>query len=150
MFVERTEKILENIQPTRQIAPVALAFLGDTVFDLFLRTRIVMEEKTSPKNMHLHAAQYAKAQTQARMAKAIWDLLSEEEQDTLRRGRTAKVNTVPKHAEVADYKMATGFEAMLGELYLQKKEDRLWEILNLGMDAIRDQMGREVENERNR
>ena len=46
--------------------------------------------------------------------------------------------------------MATGFEAMLGELYLQKKEDRLWEILNLGMDAIRDQMGREVENERNR
>lgn len=84
------------------------------------------------------------------MAKAIWDLLSEEEQDTLRRGRNAKVNTVPKHAEVADYKLATGFEAMLGELYLQKKEDRLWEILNLGMDAIRDQMGREVENERNR
>lgn len=149
MFVERTEEILEGVQPTRQIAPVALAFLGDTVFDLFLRTRIVMEENTSPKNMHLHAARYAKAQTQARMAKAIWNCLSEEELDTLRRGRNAKVNTVPKHAEVADYKLATGFEAMLGELYLQKKEDRLWEILNLGMDAVREQLEKEAENDRN-
>ena len=136
MFVERTEEQMPEVPVLRQIAPVALAFVGDTVFDLFLRTRIVLAEKTSPKLMHLHASQYAKASTQAKMARALWDTLEEEEQDILRRGRNAKVHTIPKHAEVADYKMATGFEALLGMLYLQKKEERLWELLCQGMKAV--------------
>ena len=134
MFVDRVEEQIEEVPELRQIGPVALAFLGDTVFDLFLRTKIVLTERTSPKGMHLHASQFARAGAQARM-----DRLSEEEQDTLRRGRNAKVHTIPKHAEVADYKMATGFEAMLGMLYLQKKEDRLWELLCQGMAAIMEE-----------
>lgn len=136
MFVERTEKELSEIQPLRLITPVALAFIGDTVFDLYLRTHIVLEEHTAIKNMHLHASHYAKAETQSCMVRAIWDELSEEEQETVRRGRNAKVNTIPKHAQVVEYKMATGFEALLGSLYLQKKEERLWEILNMGMKAV--------------
>ena len=139
MFVDRVEEQIEEVPELRQIGPVALAFLGDTVFDLFLRTKIVLTERTSPKGMHLHASQFARAGAQAWMARALWDRLSEEEQDTLRRGRNAKVHTIPKHAEVADYKMATGFEAMLGMLYLQKKEDRLWELLCQGMAAIMEE-----------
>ena len=139
MFVERTEEQLKESPNIRLIAPIALAFVGDTVFDLFLRTHIVLEEHTSPKNMHLHASQYAKAETQARMIRGIWEHLSEEEQDVVRRGRNAKVNTIPKHAQVVDYKMATGFESLLGTLYLQKKEDRLWEILNMAMDVVQGQ-----------
>lgn len=145
MFVEKTEEQMQEVPVLRQISPVALAFVGDTVFDLFLRTRIVLAEKTSPKQMHFHASQYAKASTQARMARALWNTLEEEEQDVLRRGRNAKVHTIPKHAEVADYKMATGFEALLGMLYLQKKEDRLWRLLCQGMEEVMEDMenGRE-------
>ena len=79
------------------------------------------------------------------MARALWNTLEEEEQDVLRRGRNAKVHTIPKHAEVADYKMATGFEALLGMLYLQKKEDRLWRLLCQGMEEVMEDMenGRE-------
>lgn len=62
MFVEKTEEQMQEVPVLRQISPVALAFVGDTVFDLFLRTRIVLAEKTSPKQMHLHASQYGQGQ----------------------------------------------------------------------------------------
>ena len=69
------------------------------------------------------------------MVRGIWDRLSEEERNTVRRGRNAKVNTIPKHAQMVEYKMATGFEALLGSLYLQKQQERLWEVLSMAMEV---------------
>ncbi len=135
MFVEAIETELGKEPRISLINPIALAFVGDSVFDLFLRTGIVLGEDVSPKMMHLHASHFAKAETQCRMVRGIWERLSEEERDTVRRGRNAKVNTIPKHAQIVEYKMATGFEALLGSLYLQKQQERLWEILSMAMEV---------------
>ncbi|MBQ7064332.1 MAG: Mini-ribonuclease 3 [Firmicutes bacterium] len=133
MLIEHLREVTgaEGINP-RQMAPLALAFLGDSVFDLYIRGRLVMTEQTSPHRMHLHASQFARAESQARMVRLLWDDLSADEQDLVRRGRNAKSNTIPKHAEVIEYKMATGLETMIGALYLEGRMDRILELMDAG------------------
>ncbi len=136
MIVGHTEDELGITRDPGQIAPVALAFIGDSVFDLFLRTKIVIGTDVSPKKMHLKASHFARAEAQAQMVEGIWDSLTEREQEIIRRGRNAKVHTIPKHAEVMQYKIATGFEALLGILYLEKQDERLWEVMEAGYRYI--------------
>ena len=132
MIVKNTEEELEISRDPGLMTPIALAFIGDSVFDLFLRTRIVIGTDVSPKKMHLQASRFARAEAQAQMVEGIWDTLTEHEQEIVRRGRNAKVHTIPKHAEVMQYKIATGFEALLGTLYLEQQDERLWEVMEAG------------------
>ncbi|MBQ5960102.1 MAG: Mini-ribonuclease 3 [Firmicutes bacterium] len=136
MIVRNTEEELGITKNPGQMAPIALAFIGDSVFDLFLRTKIVIGTDVSPKKMHLQASRFARAEAQAQMAEGIWNMLTEREQEIIRRGRNAKVHTIPKHAEVMQYKIATGFEALLGVLYLEQQDERLWEVMEAGYRFI--------------
>ena len=117
-------------------APIALAYVGDTVFDLYLRTLLVSRTELPPKELHQHASRYANAASQAAMIKNIEHILTEEEHAVFRRGRNAKSYTVPKHAKLIDYRLATGFEALLGYLYLSGNEERLIEIIKAAVSSL--------------
>ncbi len=115
----------------KRMKPLALAYIGDTVFDLYIRSRIVLTKEEAPKLMHTEAVQYVKAASQAQMMKQIMDALTEEEMEAFKRGRNQKSLTVPKNASLIDYKWATGFEALLGYLYILGREERLYELMRL-------------------
>jgi len=113
----------------RNYSPLTLAFLGDCVFDLIIRTIIVERGNRAPDSLHKRKSAIVKAGTQSRMAEGILDSLSEEELAVYKRGRNAKSYSVAKNASVSDYRRATGFEALLGYLYLQDREDRMIELV---------------------
>ncbi len=115
-----------------QFSPLALAYIGDGVYELFVRTRIIEEhENLPPASLHRHAVKYVKAEAQARSINAIIGILTDEETSVYKRGRNAKSNTMPKNASVADYRKATGFEALIGFLYLSGETERLSELMKI-------------------
>ena len=114
----------------REYSPLALAYIGDTFFDLFVRTKIIEQGNRRVTDMHRRAVNYVRAASQARIVNILEDILTEEERDVIKWGRNAKVNTHPKGATLSEYHLATGFEALLGYLYLSGREERLREILN--------------------
>ena len=113
---------------------LVLAYLGDSVYELYVRTKLVDETKLKPHALHIEAIKHVKAQAQAETLKKIFDELTEKEQDVVRRGRNAENHHLPKNANVQDYMYATAFEALLGYLYLTKQDTRLKEILAKSLD----------------
>ena len=120
----------------RNYSPLTLAFLGDCVFDLIIRTVIVERGNRAPESLHKKKSAVVKAQTQAKMAEALLEDLSDEELAVYKRGRNAKSYSVAKNASVSDYRKATGFEALLGYLYLQNKEDRIIELVKSALKLL--------------
>lgn len=116
--------------------PLALAYIGDTVYDLFIRTKVLEQGNRHVTQMHKMAVSFVNAHSQCVSIRAIEDILTEEELRVLKWGRNAKSNTVPKNADVADYRMATGFETLLGFLYLSDRTDRLETIMNAAYTEI--------------
>lgn len=108
----------------RTYSPLTLAYIGDGIFDLIIRTIVVDKGNTSPNELHRHTSSIVKAHTQALMVEALEKELTPEEYDVYRRGRNAKSVTTAKNASVADYRKATGFEALMGYLYLEDKFER--------------------------
>lgn len=140
---ESIEKIWENPvetafllegQDIRTYSPLVLAFIGDGVFDLIVRTIIVEQGNTHANLLHKRCSQLVKAETQAVMIEKILPLLSEEEVAVYKRGRNAKVGSKSRSASLADYKKATGFEALLGYLYLDHKMERILELVKAGLE----------------
>jgi len=126
-----------------ELSSLALAFVGDAVYNLFIRTMVVGSGK-KVKDLHLEAVKYVRASAQAEALKKIEKYLTPEERHIVRMARNAKVNTVPKNADIMDYHYSTGFEALLGYLYLSGKNDRLnkilmasFELVNSGQDTSR-------------
>lgn len=114
-------------------SPLVLAFIGDDVFDLIIRT-IIVEEANAPVNvLHKKASAIVKAASQKEIYKAIADELTDVEQSVYRRGRNAKSNTMAKNASVGEYRSATGFEALLGFLYLSGQTERILTLVRLGL-----------------
>ena len=115
----------------RLLNPLQLALVGDGVYELFIRNYILSEniELTAHK-IHVKAIGYVKAKSQAVIMHEIEDKLTEDESYIYKRGRNAKSATVPKNADVRDYRMATGFEALIGYLYLTGNTERLEFIFN--------------------
>ena len=114
-----------------EYSPLVLAYVGDAVFELFIRTKIVLQKKLSVHNLHLNSVQYVKAKAQCEIIKKIKPLLLNEELDIVRRGRNTKTGSVPKNTDISEYRYATGFEALIGFLYLKKDFKRLKEILEM-------------------
>lgn len=112
----------------RQEHPLALAFVGDCVFDLYIRT-YVLGKKLNSHKMHFEAVKYVSARAQAEAFHLIEGLLTEDELYIYRRGRNTKPTTVPKNAEVKDYRSATGLEALVGYLFVTGQNGRLDEIM---------------------
>ena len=117
----------------KMLAPLVLAYIGDTVYDLYVRTKLILELDTTPHKLHLAAAGYVCAAGQAKAFRRVEALLTEEEQGYFRRGKNAHTRTPPKSATPQEYALATGLEALFGALYLLGRLDRLNELFALAM-----------------
>ena len=125
------EKLTKAKCDVNMLSPLNLAFIGDTVFDLFVREKLVCEANRPVNKLHNKAASMVKASAQAKAVEKIRDRLSEQEQSVIRRGRNAHVNHKAKNMSEADYHLATGLEALFGYLYLKGETDRLNEIFEM-------------------
>lgn len=106
------------------LSPLQLAYIGDAVYELLVRTYL-LSKGLSVKELHKATIKYVKAKSQASIVHILEDKLTDEEKTTVKKGRNAKSNTIPKNAEMIDYKYATGFEALIGDLYLRGQDKRL-------------------------
>lgn len=120
----------------REYSPLALAYLGDAVYELAIRTFVMNHGNTQVNKMHKKTAGLAKAEAQANFYKVLEEELTEEEKAVYRRGRNAKSVTMAKHATMKDYRMATGFEALMGYLYLTEQMERMAELLGHGLKKL--------------
>lgn len=114
----------------RQLNPLQLALVGDAVYEVFIRTYILSDNTSlNAHKVHKRAIDFVKAKGQSKIMHLLEESLTEEEDYVYKRGRNAKSATVPKNADVRDYRMATGFEALVGYLYLIGNKERLIYIL---------------------
>lgn len=114
-------------------SPLVLAYIGDAVYEVYVRTLIVSEGNAPVNSLHKRSVGFVKAKAQSDTIRRIMDKLTPDEHDMVRRGRNAKSGTIPKNADVSEYKYATGFETLLGYLYLKKDYQRLLELLRLSV-----------------
>lgn len=120
-----------------------LAYIGDAVFEIFARTKVVVEQKSTVNNMNKYTSILVKATTQAKMYKYAMQIATEEEMAVLKRGRNAKSHTSAKNATISDYRHATGLEALFGYLYLKGEIERLEEIFIFLTDEMEKNNGYE-------
>lgn len=119
--------IIKNDKQINMMSPLTWAYVGDSVYELYIRTYLANTTNLNPHKMHVQSIKYVKASAQANIVKKLD--LSEEEKDIVRRGRNTQNHHLPKNASIEEYSYSTGFEALIGYLYLNKKENRLSEIL---------------------
>ena len=115
-------------------SPLALAFLGDAVFEIYIRKHILTKANTSVNNLHKKTVKFVKASAQCDAFDKIESYLTDKEIRIFKRGRNAKINTKAKNAALSEYKKATGFEALLGYLYINGDLSRLEELLKMSAD----------------
>lgn len=127
----------EDKQPdVRTLSSLTLAFVGDSVYELFVRTKILSEGNRPANELHKIAVGYVKAKAQSTAMHMIRDSLSEEELTIYKRGRNTNIHTVPKNADMNDYRQATGLEALIGYLYITNQQERLYEIMEMVFAAL--------------
>ena len=120
----------------RTYSPLTLAFLGDCVYDIIIRTVVVERGNRAPQGLHKKKSYLVNAKAQKELVESIQDLLTFEEEDIYRRGRNAKSYSTAKNASIGDYRKATGFEALLGYLYLNDQMDRVLYLVKEGLNRI--------------
>ena len=122
-------ELKKDEQDVNLMSPLTWAYIGDCVYEMYIRTKLVNETKLKPHALHIQAIKHVKAKAQAETLKEMYDELTEKEKEIVRRGRNAENHHLPKNANVQDYMYATAFEALIGYLYLTKQNDRLKVIL---------------------
>lgn len=122
-------------QDVRAYSPLTLAYIGDAVYELIIRTVVVARANRPANALHHMTVQYVSAGAQARIIEALSDRLTEEEQSVYRRGKNSKPHTTAKNASGEDYMKATGFEAVLGYLYLSDEMERVLQLVQEGIEA---------------
>ena len=130
---EKMEELIERKREeidVNMMSPLTWAYIGDCVYELYVRQELINKTNLKPHRLHIEAIRYVKASKQAEILQKISDRLTEEEKDIVRRGRNAENHHLPKNASVQDYMYSTAFEALIGYLYLTKKDERLKEILS--------------------
>lgn len=132
------EKFFETFgleeQDLRTYSPLTLAYIGDAIFELVVRTVLVERKNTQAEKLHKAATKIVKAETQALMIEVLKEELTEEEMAVFKRGRNAKAVTRAKNASMSEYRRATGFEALMGYLYLKGDMERMIELIHLGTE----------------
>ena len=118
----------------RTYSPLTLAYIGDAIYDVIIRTVVVEKGNKSNGQLHKDTIALVNAGTQARIIEALEEELTEEERDVFKRGRNAKPQSSAKNASLADYKKATGFEALMGYLYLKGQRERLFDLVIRGLE----------------
>ena len=128
-----TEK---NFSNPNQMQALTLAYIGDAIYEIIIRTIVVGEGNRQVNQLHKKSSNLAKAGTQAEMVLKLQPFLEEEEEQIYKRGRNAKSYTAAKNADIIDYRNATGFEALMGYLYMQGKTERMFELVKKGMELL--------------
>ena len=123
----------KNETDVNMLSPLTWAYVGDAVYELYIRTNLVNNTKLKPHKLHIESIKYVKAKAQAEILKRIEYDLTDEEKDIVRRSRNAENHHLPKNADPADYMYSTAFEGLIGFLYLTKRDERLKEILKMCM-----------------
>ena len=129
--MEEFINIEKDITDIRLMNPLTWAYIGDNVYELFIRTYLINTTNLKPHKLHIEAIKYVKASAQANILKNIYEDLTEEEKEIVRRGRNAENHHLPKNADPADYMYSTAFEGFIGYLYLTKQDERLKEIFKM-------------------
>ena len=122
-------------QDYRSFSALTLAYIGDCIFDLVIRTVVIYKSKKQVNDLHKKATRFVKAETQAVMVQGLLDndMLTEEEKAVYKRGRNTKSHTSAKNASIGAYRKATGFEAVLGYLYVTDQMERILELTKAGI-----------------
>ena len=120
----------------RQISPLSLAYIGDAVYEVYIRSYIMKDMNMPVSKLHKAATRFVSATSQAQIVKSISDTFTDEETSVYKRGRNAHSYTSAKNADIVDYRMATGLEALIGYLYIKKETQRLEEIISLSINVI--------------
>ena len=136
-FLERIKDVFAcGEQDVRAYSPLTLAYIGDAVYELVIRSVVVERANRSANDLHKMSVKYVKAEAQAKMAEALLEHLTEDEVAVYKRGRNAKSYTVAKNASMSDYRKATGFEALMGFLYLTGQNERMLELIKQGISLV--------------
>jgi ribonuclease III family protein len=127
----------------KHINSLAIAYMGDAVYEQFIRHHLLLTGKTKPNDLHRIATRYVSAKAQASVLKVFFDknLLTEEELVIVRRGRNAKSGSIPKNTDVQTYRYSTAFEALFGHLYLQEEHERLNELVQEAINIVENKKG---------
>lgn len=130
--------ILENFdleeRDVKTYSPLTLAYIGDGIFDLIIRSLVVGKGNTSANELHRRTSKIVKAASQSAMMEKLLPHLTAEEEAVYKRGRNAKSATMAKNATMSDYRRATGFEALMGYLYLKNDFSRIIQLVKIGLD----------------
>ena len=122
----------------REYSPLALAYLGDCVFDLVIKSLVLSGGNKPVQKLHKETSMYVRAPSQSKMMRGIQEALTEEEHQIYKRGRNSKTVTPAKNQSVTDYRRATGFEALIGYLYLRREYRRMLELIKLGIAGLEE------------
>lgn len=123
-------------QDIRTYSPLTLAYIGDAIYELVIRTILVEKGNTQVNKLHKRASRLVKASAQSAMIEKLKPYLTEEEMGVFKRGRNAKAATMAKNATMSDYRRATGFEALMGYLYLTEQWERMLELMKIGIREV--------------
>lgn len=129
MKLEEFIPVNKTPEEINQMSPLIWAYVGDCVYELYIRTYLVDNTNLKPHKLHIESIKYVKAGAQAKFLQDFADYLSDEEKDIVRRGRNANNHHLPKNSNVQEYMYSTAFEALIGYLYLTKNYDRVKEII---------------------
>ena len=122
----------------RLMNPLVWAYIGDNVYELYIRTNLVNQTSLKVHELHVKAIQYVKAAAQARVLREIEEILTEEEKDIVRRTRNTKNHHIPKNADPADYMYATAFEGLIGYLFLTKQKTRMKSLIEKALIILKE------------
>lgn len=120
---------MDNIGKVNMMSPLIWAYVGDAVYELYIRNYLIETTNLKPHKLHIEAIKYVKASAQAKILEELQSILTENELEIVRRGRNTQNHHIPKNANLKDYTYATAFEALIGNLYLTKQNERLQELL---------------------
>ena len=120
----------------REYSPLTLAYIGDCVYDLVIKSLVINAGNKQVNKLHQETSRLVQASTQSRMMRTMQEHLTEEEHAVYKRGRNAKSVSPAKNQSITDYRRATGFEALLGYLYLKKDYKRLLDLVKIGLDSL--------------
>jgi len=119
-----------------QMSPLVWAYIGDSVYEQYIRNYLVINTKYKPHKLHIEATKFVKAAAQAKILQNLENDLTEEEKEIVRRARNTKNHHLPKNSNVQEYMYATAFEGLIGYLHLSKQTERLDKILSLSLKYI--------------
>lgn len=123
----------------REYSPLTLAYIGDSIYDLIIKSLVINEGNKQVQKLHQETSSLVQASAQSKMMRTLQEILTEEEHAIYKRGRNAKSVSPAKNQSITNYRRATGFEALMGYLYLKKDMKRLIDLVKIGLDSLKEE-----------